>query len=79
MDHVPMSYNRNLPLFLTNSLVQLEESKPPPTPLPMGYDANSRCVYHSGAPGNMTEDCRALKHKVQDLIDSKFISFTPTS
>lgn len=52
-------------------------SMPPPTPLPQGYDVNARCVYHSGAPRHMTEDCRALKHKVKDLIYSKAIVFTP--
>src|SRR3954469_3396258 len=51
---------------------------PPPSPLPPGYDANARCEFHSGAPGHTIEKCRALKYKVQDLLDDKLISFTPT-
>lgn len=76
MDHVPMSYNRLLPLLLMHSLARLREQGPPPTPFPRGYDVNARCVFHSGAPGHTIEDCRALKHLMQDLIDSKVIVFT---
>ncbi|XP_050902728.1 uncharacterized protein LOC127115167 [Lathyrus oleraceus] len=49
----------------------------PPTVLPPGYDANVRCDFHSGAPGHHIEKCRAFQHKVQDLIDSKTINFSP--
>lgn len=59
-----------------NSLVQLKESRPPPTPLPQGYDVNARYGFHSGAPRHTIENCKSLEHKVQDLIDSKAISFT---
>lgn len=33
--------------------------------------------FHMGAPGHMIENCRAFKHKVQDLIESKAITFAP--
>ena len=42
-----------------------------------GYDANAHCEYQMGAPGHTMENYKALKHKVQDLIGSKAISFTP--
>lgn len=61
MDHIYMSHSQLLPLLLMNSLVQLKESGPPPTPLPQDYDANFRCVYHSRALRYLNEDCRALK------------------
>ncbi|XP_058726007.1 uncharacterized protein LOC131597320 [Vicia villosa] len=73
-----MPYAQLLPQFLANQLVQLRELGPPPDPLPPGYDANARCEFHSRAPGHTIEKCRALKCKVQDLIDDKIISFTPT-
>jgi hypothetical protein len=38
---------------------------------------NSRCGFHSGAPGHSIESCKAFKYKVQELIDSKAIAFTP--
>lgn len=65
-----------LPYLLKGSLVQLRELKPL-TILPPRYDANAHCEFHMAAPGHTIENCRAFKHKVQDLIDAKAISFTP--
>lgn len=72
-----MPYSCILPYLLRGSLVQLKELGPPPTVLPPGYDANSRCEFHYGALGHSIENCKALKYKVQDLIDSKAITFVP--
>ncbi|XP_050889358.1 uncharacterized protein LOC127094581 [Lathyrus oleraceus] len=72
-----MPYSHILPYLLRGSLVQLRELGPPPAVLPPGYDANARCEFHSGAPGHSIEKCKALKYKVQDLIDSKAITFAP--
>ncbi|XP_058758595.1 uncharacterized protein LOC131631841 [Vicia villosa] len=77
IDPIPMTYSQLLSHLLKDSLVQLREFKPPPIPIPQGYDLNARCEYHSGTSGHSTEDCNILKHKVQDLIDSKVMSFTP--
>ena len=57
--------------------MQLRVLGPPPDPLPEGFDPNAHCEFHSGAPGHTIENCKALKFKVQDLVDSKLISFTP--
>ncbi|XP_050876603.1 uncharacterized protein LOC127080316 [Lathyrus oleraceus] len=75
-DPIPTTYARMLPYLLKGSLVQLRELKPP-TVLPPGYDANAHCEFHMGAPDHTIENCRALKHKVRDLIDSRVITFTP--
>ena len=37
------------------------------------YDHNNVCAYHSGMKGHITKVCRALKDKVQMLIDTKTI------
>ncbi|XP_027095994.1 uncharacterized protein [Coffea arabica] len=37
---------------------------------PIGYDSQSFCAYHSGAPRHSTSNCWALKHKIQDMIDA---------
>ncbi|XP_071926092.1 uncharacterized protein [Coffea arabica] len=37
---------------------------------PAGYDPHVICAYHSGSPGHTTGNCWALKHKIQDMIDS---------
>ena len=42
------------------------------------YDENVRCEFHAGAPGHYIEDCKAFKHVVQDLVDSKAINFAPS-
>ncbi|XP_027093659.1 uncharacterized protein [Coffea arabica] len=45
---------------------------PPPTypyGMPACYNPQAVCAYHSGAPGHSILDCKALKHKVQDMIE----------
>ncbi|XP_071909661.1 uncharacterized protein [Coffea arabica] len=46
---------------------------PPPTypyGMPVWYNPQAVCAYHSGAPGHSTLDCKTLKHKVQDMIEA---------
>lgn len=43
--------------------------------LPPGYNVNACYEFHSGAPEHSIENCKALKYKVHDLIDSKAITF----
>lgn len=76
-DPVPMPYSHIFPDLLRGPLVQLKELGLLPAVLPPGYDANARCQFHFGAPENSIENCKALKYKVQDLIDSKEITFAP--
>lgn len=72
-----MLYSHIFPYLLRGSLVQLRELGPPPVVLPPGYDANSHYEFHSGAPEHSIENCKALKYKFQDLIDSNAILFAP--
>ena len=39
------------------------------------YHANAKCAYHSDSVGHDTNDCWALKHKIQDLIEAKEVEF----
>ncbi|KAI5444459.1 hypothetical protein KIW84_012912 [Lathyrus oleraceus] len=78
-DTLPLSYAQLLPNLQQLQLMQLRTLAPPVGRLPVGYDANARCNFHSGAPGHTIENCKAFKHVVQDLIDSKAINFAPTS
>ena len=77
-DTLPMSYAQLLSSLQQLQLVQLRTLAPPIGRLPVGYDANARCSFHSGAPGHNIENCKAFKHVVQDLIDSKAVNFEPT-
>ncbi|XP_027183903.1 uncharacterized protein LOC113782193 [Coffea eugenioides] len=44
-----------------------------PRGFPLGYNPQSFCAYHSGAPGYFTTNCWALKHKIQDMIEAEDI------
>lgn len=46
---------------------------------PPKYDVNTWCEFHFGAPDHAIENCKGLKYKVQDLINSKEITFAPNS
>ena len=60
-------------------LVQLRTLAPMgPDQRPANFDENVKCEFHSGAPGHSVEDCKAFKHVVQDLVDSKAINFAPS-
>jgi len=49
--------------------------KPIEPPYPKNYDPNARCDYHARAVGHSIKNCWALKHKVQELINAKWLSF----
>ena len=53
-------------------LIRPLEPRAPPKPLPKGYNINEYCDYHQGL-GHKTDQCKNLRHRVQDLIDGKFI------
>ena len=42
--------------------------KPLPNPVPAKWYLSKHCEYHQG-PGHLTNDCLALRHAIQDLID----------
>ncbi|XP_027337272.1 uncharacterized protein LOC113850966 [Abrus precatorius] len=49
--------------------------KPVEPPYPRRCDPNAKCEYHGGGIGHSTKNCRALKFKVQDLINAKWLNF----
>ena len=61
--------------MIKNALVALCPAKTLQPPYPRYYDASAKCEYHSGEVGHSTENCRALKFKVQSLIDSRWLTF----
>jgi len=74
-DPIPMTYTELLPHLLQNSLVVPSPLKPAEPPYPRGCDQSAKCDYHAGAVGHTTENCHALKYKVQRLIDAKWLNF----
>lgn len=63
---------------LNGSLIRLRESRPPPTSLPPGNDVNAYSEFHTRAPSHFIDNYKAFNFNVQDLLDSKVISFAPT-
>ncbi|XP_048128979.1 uncharacterized protein LOC115756295 [Rhodamnia argentea] len=43
------------------------------------YDPSKKCDYHCGEPGHDADGCYVLKHRIQDLLDSKAFSFQDNS
>ena len=40
------------------------------------YNPEERCACHSGSPAHDTDDCWALKNRIQDLIEEGAVDFT---
>jgi len=67
---IPMTYTELLPDILRNALVAICPARIKQPPYSRYYDVNAKCEYHGGEVGYSTENCQALKYKVQSLIDS---------
>jgi hypothetical protein len=59
----------DLGLVRPRILIPIERQNRPPN-----YDENASCVFHSEMPGHSIEGCRAFKHAVQDMVDSKTLN-----
>ncbi|CAJ2644571.1 unnamed protein product [Trifolium pratense] len=75
LDRVPMPYSQILPYLLQKGMVELKHLPPMVPPYPPHFNSNIQCEYHFGALGHTIENCKAFKHKVQELIDQKLLSF----
>ena len=63
--------------LLKANLVTLHDPPSNPNTTSPKYNPNAKCAYHSNSPGHETDQCWALKNKIQDLIDNKTIEFDP--
>ncbi|XP_058726070.1 uncharacterized protein LOC131597387 [Vicia villosa] len=75
---IPMPYSQLFSQLLELSLMETKQLDPVIPPYPVKFDPNVRCGYHARAPGHSIEDCKPFRDKVQDLLDSKAIVFTPS-
>ena len=64
-----------LPHLLKLNMAMLKESPKNPNTASPHYHPNARCAYHFENPGHDTNNCWALKNKIQDLIDAKEVEF----
>ena len=72
-----MMMSQIFPQLLKTNLVTLREAPKNPNTTSPHYNPKARCAYHSESPGHDTNNCWALKNKVQDLIEAKEIEFDP--
>ena len=72
-----MSLSQALQHMLRMNLIMLIGPHPNPKTSSPKYNPDARCAYHSGNPGHDTNDCWALKYKIQNMIDAKEIEFGP--
>ena len=70
-----MTLTEVLPHLLRSNLTTLKEAPKNPNTSSPRYNPNAHCAYHSESPGHDTNDCWALRNKVQDLIEAKEIEF----
>ncbi|KAK2424066.1 hypothetical protein QL285_034464 [Trifolium repens] len=74
-DPIPVSYSQLLPYLVHNGMVTPEALRPRTAQFPVWYDTKAKCAYHADAEGHSTDNCRAFKNKVQELIDQKLLTF----
>src|SRR5699024_1109506 len=72
---IPVSYADLLPYLLEISMVAITPTMVHQPPFLREYDSNATCACHGEAPGHSIEHCRALKRKVQGLIDAGWLKF----
>ena len=71
-----MPLSQALQHLLRLNLVMLRDPPQNPYIASPRYNPDARCAYHSNSPGHDTDDCWALKNKIQDLIDKGVLEFT---
>ena len=72
---IPMSYGDLLSSLIANQLAVVTPGRIYQPPFPRWYNPEATCTYHKGTLGHSIEQCVALKHKVQSLIDAGWLTF----
>jgi len=70
-----MAYGDLLPFLIANQLVVVTPGRIYQSPFPKSCNPSMTCAYHGGTPGHSVEQCIALKHKVQILIEARWLMF----
>ena len=70
-----MPYTDLLRSLIANQMAVVTPGKIYQSPFPQWYNPNATCAYHRRVSGHSIEQCVALKHKVQSLIDMGWLIF----
>ncbi|XP_056177015.1 uncharacterized protein LOC115668536 [Syzygium oleosum] len=71
---LPKSLSKLLPMLIERRMVAKEVPRDNPPRFP-GFDMTKTCEYHRGERGHDTDNCFALKIKIQNLLDKGILSF----
>nr|KYP59426.1 hypothetical protein KK1_014862 [Cajanus cajan] len=76
LDKTPISYIELFPqLMKASMLVRTPPQRKQQSPYPLWYRLEETCDYHAGAVGHSIENCKALKSRVQELVDAGKLKF----
>ncbi|CAL1413176.1 unnamed protein product [Linum trigynum] len=75
IDPIPITYTELFPQLIQSNLISPIPCEPMKPPYPNWYKTDQHCAYHSGVAGHSTEDCRSLKIKVQQMINTGWLKF----
>ncbi|XP_019426907.1 PREDICTED: uncharacterized protein LOC109335214 [Lupinus angustifolius] len=73
-DPIPVTYAEIFAYLMAGGFITPIVGKVPESPGPW-FNPNVTCAYHSRVIGHSIEHCRALKYKVQQLINTKQLVF----
>ncbi|XP_077249120.1 uncharacterized protein LOC143888555 [Tasmannia lanceolata] len=78
-DPLPYPLSVALKKLLRDKKITLLEPRLPPPILPRYWREDQHCAYHQGT-GHLTDNCMALRHKIQHMIEAKKIAvFMPNT
>ncbi|XP_077252392.1 uncharacterized protein LOC143891746 [Tasmannia lanceolata] len=78
-DPLPYPLSVALKKLLRDKKITLLEPRLPPPILPRYWREDQHCAYHQGT-GHLTDNCMALRHKIQDMIEAKkIVVFMPNT
>ncbi|KAI5426489.1 hypothetical protein KIW84_032066 [Lathyrus oleraceus] len=77
-DPISVSYAHLLPILVEVGEIVPKQTEPAKFPYSHKHDPHATCGYHAGYVGHSTESCHVLKARIQELVDQKLLSFTPT-
>src|ERR1051325_7901807 len=72
-----MSLSQALQHMLKAELITLRDPPQHVNTSSPKYNPNARCAHHSNSPGHDSNNCWALKNKIQDMIEAREIKFDP--
>lgn len=76
IDKISVPYTELVPYLIHVGAIVPKEIPVTTPPFRPKHDPNASCAYHVGFIGHSTEDCWALKYKIQDLINQEILTFS---